>query len=122
MDKYTFGLTMLVVGMGGTLLTLGLMSVIMSILKKIFPHGPGTEEVRDACHQDNIPSVEPCFTDVIGVGEGRGRVFHPLCAVRIRSRISLKHFIDFSIRSSQKRRNEASVVNGFKLIAARFKR
>ena len=38
MDKYTFGLTMLVVGMGGTLLTLGLMSVIMTILKRLFPH------------------------------------------------------------------------------------
>ena len=38
MDKYTFGLTMLIVGMGGTLLTLGVMSVIMTILKKIFPH------------------------------------------------------------------------------------
>jgi len=38
MDKYTFGLTMLIVGMGGTLLTLGVMSVIMTILKKIFPY------------------------------------------------------------------------------------
>ncbi len=44
MDKYTFGLTMLVVGMGGTLLTLGLMSVIMTILKRIFPH---REEAKD---------------------------------------------------------------------------
>ena len=38
MDKYTFGLTMLIVGMGGTLLTLGVMSVIMTILKKLFPY------------------------------------------------------------------------------------
>mgnify|MGYP001768466638 CR=1 FL=1 len=38
MDKYTFGLTMLIVGMGGTLLTLGVMSIIMTILKKIFPY------------------------------------------------------------------------------------
>lgn len=37
MDKFTFGLTMLVVGMGGTLLTLGIMSAIMALLKKIFP-------------------------------------------------------------------------------------
>ena len=37
MDKFTFGLTMLVVGMGGTLLTLGIMSAIMSLLKRIFP-------------------------------------------------------------------------------------
>jgi hypothetical protein len=38
MDKFTFGITMLVVGMGGTLLTLGVMSVIMSVLKRIFPY------------------------------------------------------------------------------------
>ena len=38
MDKWTFGLTMLVVGMGGTILTLILFSFIMSALKKIFPY------------------------------------------------------------------------------------
>jgi len=38
MDNVTFGLTMLVVGMGGTLLTLGLMSLIMGALKKVFPY------------------------------------------------------------------------------------
>jgi hypothetical protein len=38
MDKWTFGITMLVVGMGGTLLTLGIMSVIIALLKKIFPY------------------------------------------------------------------------------------
>ncbi len=38
MDKWTFGVTMLVVGMGGTLLTLGIMSVIIALLKKIFPY------------------------------------------------------------------------------------
>ncbi len=37
MDKFTFGLTMLIVGMGGTLLTLGIMSVIMALMKKVFP-------------------------------------------------------------------------------------
>ena len=37
MDNWTFGVTMLVVGMGGTLLTLWLLSLIMSALKKIFP-------------------------------------------------------------------------------------
>jgi hypothetical protein len=40
MDKFTFGFTMLVVGMGGTLLTLGIMSGIMSLLKRIFPLKP----------------------------------------------------------------------------------
>jgi hypothetical protein len=44
MDKYTFGMTMLVVGMGGTLLTLGVMSMIMLILKKIFPYKQETPE------------------------------------------------------------------------------
>ncbi|MCX5829099.1 MAG: OadG-related small transporter subunit [Deltaproteobacteria bacterium] len=38
MDKWTFGVTMLVVGMGGTLLILGIMSVIIALLKKIFPY------------------------------------------------------------------------------------
>ena len=37
MDNFTFGFTMLVVGMGGTLLTLGIMSAIMVLLKRIFP-------------------------------------------------------------------------------------
>ena len=37
MDKFTFGLTMLVVGMGGTLVVLGIMSGIMALLKKVFP-------------------------------------------------------------------------------------
>lgn len=44
MDKWTFGVTMLVVGMGGTLLTLGIMSVIIALLKKIFPYRKETEE------------------------------------------------------------------------------
>jgi hypothetical protein len=37
MDKWTFGLTMLVVGMGGTIATLMLFSLIMELLKKLFP-------------------------------------------------------------------------------------
>ena len=44
MDKLTFGVTMLVVGMGGTLLTLGIMSVIITLLKKVFPHKKEEEE------------------------------------------------------------------------------
>jgi len=38
MDKWTFGLTLLIVGMGGTIATLILFSLIMSALKKIFPY------------------------------------------------------------------------------------
>ena len=37
MDKFTFGMTMLLMGMGGTILTLGLISAIICLLKKIFP-------------------------------------------------------------------------------------
>lgn len=37
LDNYTFGVTMLVAGMGGTLLTLWIMSLIMAALGKIFP-------------------------------------------------------------------------------------
>jgi len=38
MDNLTFGVSMIVVGMGGTLLTLWILSLIMVILKKIFPY------------------------------------------------------------------------------------
>ena len=37
MDNWTFGLTMLVVGMGGTMLALGALALLMGVLKKIFP-------------------------------------------------------------------------------------
>jgi Na+-transporting methylmalonyl-CoA/oxaloacetate decarboxylase gamma subunit len=37
MDNWTFGITMIVVGMGGTLLTLWILSLLMSFLKKVFP-------------------------------------------------------------------------------------
>ncbi len=38
MDKWTFGWTMLVVGMGGTIVTLMIFSLLMSLLKKLFPY------------------------------------------------------------------------------------
>jgi Na+-transporting methylmalonyl-CoA/oxaloacetate decarboxylase gamma subunit len=37
MDNWTFGMTMVIVGMGGTLLTLWILSLIMSVLKRVFP-------------------------------------------------------------------------------------
>ncbi len=37
MDNWTFGITMIVVGMGGTLLTLWILSLLVSVLKKVFP-------------------------------------------------------------------------------------
>jgi len=38
MDNWTFGITMIIVGMGGTLLTLWILGLIMTILKKAFPY------------------------------------------------------------------------------------
>jgi Na+-transporting methylmalonyl-CoA/oxaloacetate decarboxylase gamma subunit len=37
MDNWTFGITMIIVGMGGTLLTLWILSLLMSFLKRVFP-------------------------------------------------------------------------------------
>ena len=37
MDNWTFGVTMIIVGMGGTLAVLALFAVFMVLLKKIFP-------------------------------------------------------------------------------------
>jgi hypothetical protein len=41
MDNLTFGITVLVVGMGGTIITLWVMSLIMRLLTRIFPHKEG---------------------------------------------------------------------------------
>ena len=38
MDNWTFGITMVVVGMGGTVLTLWILSLFMVVLKRIFPY------------------------------------------------------------------------------------
>jgi Na+-transporting methylmalonyl-CoA/oxaloacetate decarboxylase gamma subunit len=35
--KWTFGLTMMIVGMGGTFLTLWVLGLVMDLLKKVFP-------------------------------------------------------------------------------------
>ena len=37
MDIWAFGLTMTVVGVGGTFLTLWLISLVIDLLKKLFP-------------------------------------------------------------------------------------
>lgn len=38
MDNLTFGLTLLVVGMGGTLAALAALAMLMGLLKKMFPY------------------------------------------------------------------------------------
>jgi hypothetical protein len=46
-DNLTFGVSMVVVGMGGTLLTLWILSLLMALLKKIFPYKANDEAKRD---------------------------------------------------------------------------
>ncbi len=44
MDNLTFGITMLVCGMGGTILVLWIMSLVMTGLGKLFPEKPEKKE------------------------------------------------------------------------------
>ncbi len=37
MDKWTFGITLLVIGASGTFITLGILILFTNILKKVFP-------------------------------------------------------------------------------------
>ena len=37
MDKWSFGLTMMIIGMGGTFITLWVLSLVIDGLKKVFP-------------------------------------------------------------------------------------
>jgi Na+-transporting methylmalonyl-CoA/oxaloacetate decarboxylase gamma subunit len=46
MDNTTFGVTMLIVGMGGTILALWILSLIMDLLKKVFPYSKEQEEKK----------------------------------------------------------------------------
>jgi hypothetical protein len=44
MDNFTFGITMLICGMGGTILTLWIMSLVMELLGRLFPVKPEKKE------------------------------------------------------------------------------
>jgi Na+-transporting methylmalonyl-CoA/oxaloacetate decarboxylase gamma subunit len=44
MDNWTFGITMIVLGMGGTLLTLWILSLLMTGIRKVFPYRKEEEE------------------------------------------------------------------------------
>jgi Na+-transporting methylmalonyl-CoA/oxaloacetate decarboxylase gamma subunit len=48
LDNFTFGITMLVAGMGGTLLTLWIMSLLMALLGRIFPVKEEEEGKKEA--------------------------------------------------------------------------
>jgi hypothetical protein len=36
-DRWSFGLTMMIIGMGGTFVTLWVLSLVIDVLKKVFP-------------------------------------------------------------------------------------
>ena len=44
MDNLNFGVTMLVVGMGGTLLTLWILTLVIDLLRVLFPPEPREPE------------------------------------------------------------------------------
>jgi Na+-transporting methylmalonyl-CoA/oxaloacetate decarboxylase gamma subunit len=37
MDNWTFGFTLMVVGMGGTMAALSLFAILMDLIKRVFP-------------------------------------------------------------------------------------
>jgi hypothetical protein len=47
MDNLTFGVSMIAVGMGGTLLTLWILSLLMLVLKRIFPYRKENDTKRE---------------------------------------------------------------------------
>ncbi|HET9549524.1 MAG TPA: OadG-related small transporter subunit [Candidatus Binatia bacterium] len=46
MDIWTFGLTVALLGMGGTMLVLWLLSLLILLLKKIFPYQAAAAETK----------------------------------------------------------------------------
>jgi len=46
MDIWSFGLTVALVGMGGTMLVLWCLSLIVLLLRKIFPYQPDQEAAK----------------------------------------------------------------------------
>jgi hypothetical protein len=46
MDTWTFGWTLAVIGMGGTMLVLWLMSLLILLIKKIFPYQPAQSAAK----------------------------------------------------------------------------
>jgi len=58
MDNWTFGFTMIIVGMGGTIVTLGLFALMMALLKKIFPAAVETPPTDPAAQEAASPEEE----------------------------------------------------------------
>ena len=45
-ENLTFGIALTVIGMTGTLLSLWLLSLLISVLKKLFPYQPGESQEK----------------------------------------------------------------------------
>jgi Na+-transporting methylmalonyl-CoA/oxaloacetate decarboxylase gamma subunit len=45
-DIWTFGLTVAVLGMSGTMLVLWILSVLILLLKRVFPHQAGMADAK----------------------------------------------------------------------------
>jgi Na+-transporting methylmalonyl-CoA/oxaloacetate decarboxylase gamma subunit len=48
MDTFTFGITMTIVGMGGTMLSLWFLTLIINLLKRLFPYRESEEKEKEA--------------------------------------------------------------------------
>lgn len=48
MDNFTFGITMAVVGMGSTLFSLWFLTLIINLLKRLFPYRESEEKGKGA--------------------------------------------------------------------------
>lgn len=46
MDNMTFGWTMMIVGVGGTFLTLAILILMIEVLKKVFPLRPEGDKAK----------------------------------------------------------------------------
>jgi Na+-transporting methylmalonyl-CoA/oxaloacetate decarboxylase gamma subunit len=44
MDKFTYGFVLTVVGMGGTLVSLWFLTVVINLLKRVFPYREADEK------------------------------------------------------------------------------
>ena len=44
MDPWTIGIALAILGMAGTLLSLWLISLLIDLLKRVFPYVPGSEK------------------------------------------------------------------------------
>ena len=78
MDKWTFGTTLLVIGAGGTFITLGILILFTNILKKVFPQRKISFLLDTSNHDHRSTEVGLC------VAASRILIHSPWYALRIR--------------------------------------